>query len=210
MKIFEEYASRHKLDVPLVHYSNRGSLLFRISSEDKYWNNKRWVILTFYWHENSNPGEYLFTWETPIHNAFHKGKLFDKFIIDKKLWHEYENYIIEEIPSFQYLTPVRGAKEIALTAWEMFVHQYDEFFLRSKTSVKNFLFDTIDKRKEISLRYQAFKEFCILLEKQNPALLKTWKFEVLMRLSKYSDWLAVIIENEKKIKPKLLTSKNEG
>ncbi len=208
MKIFEEYVKRHNLNVPLVHYSNRGSLLFKVCSNDAYWNNKRWTILSFYWHENSNPGEYLFTWETPIHNAFHKGKLFDKFYIEKKTWNEYENYIIDEIPNFDTLTPVRGAKEIALTAWEMFVHQYDEFFLRSKSSMKNFLFETIDTQKDIHMRYDAFQEFCFLLEKQYPALLKTWKFEVLMRLSKYSDWLAVVIENQQKMKPKLL--RNEG
>jgi hypothetical protein len=73
--------------------------------------------------------------------------------------------------------------------------------------MKKYFFSTIDTLKDIFERYEALQKFCLLLEKEHTPVFRKWKLEVLMRLSKYSDWLAVVIENQQKIKPKLLTSK---
>ena len=201
MRICEEYLQRHQIkDVPLILSPNRGALLLRKSFPSC---KQTWCLLSFYWQEQTSPGNYIFTTEFPLHNSSKNGKLFTTDNPPKKIkWADYENYILELSYRFYIsgFAPVNGSyKELTINAWEMFVFQYDEFFSQQQSQVKRLLFETLDFEKSIDDRYKSYELMCKYLEKYSPNVLKIWKFEILMRLQKYSNWLAEIFHLTKPV-----------
>lgn len=210
MRICEEYFQRNQIsDVPIIHCPNKGALLLLPSG------NYPWSILNFYWEEQTAPGNYVFTREYAVHNGYKDGRLFGQKIIEKVSWNEYENYIWEFISPYRdfrdssIIVPVQGLyKTVTINAWEMFVYQCDDLFSEQKTQFKSLLFETLDTDKSIVERYANYEFMCRYLEEYLPVLLKKWKFEVLMRLQKYSHWLADLICQN--LRNPILRLTNEG
>lgn len=206
MRICDEYLNRHKIDdVPVIYYPEKGALLFRLKNSIKPTNSKEikpnWCLLDFYWETKSGQGYYHFNWEYPNYNGYIKGKLFTLAAYQKKTYCDYEDYIWEianspmnsicDKNSISRWSVVKGSyKEIVLSAWEMFVFQYDLFFAQQNNKIKNLLYETVDSERSYSQRYESYQNMLNFLDQNFSGVLKAWKFGVLVRISKYSDWFA--------------------
>jgi len=200
MFLFEEYFNRHQIsDVPLVRHCEKGSLILR-TSDFNYWKEK-WGILKIDWEDHDHhPGQYLISIEFPIHDGYLSNSMFNQLPPVRKKWHEYENYFIEWSKTLSCVScPVSDEIDVSLTAWEMFVYVYDGWFSKQSFEMKDILFESLDCERSHDDRYKKYQETVLLLSKNNPNILKSWKYDFLFRLKNYSNWLAVLV-NQCKIK----------
>lgn len=193
MRLYEEYFRRHNIQgFPLVHHCTRGTLLLRTKNPDKA---RRWVIMSIRWAEHSqHPGSYVIEFILPIHDGYGKGGLFAKLSPVSKQWDEYEDYLLEWSSQLKDLTPVRGRKNITLAAWEVFVYCYDGWFRKQTHALKEMLFRSLDEESCPEERFGALQQILDHLTTNQPAVLRTWKYEVEMQVQGYADWLATLVE----------------
>lgn len=208
MRIFEEYFQRHKIiDVPLVHHCSNGTLLLEADKQNPDWNS-RWVLLTIKWVEdNHHPGEYLIELQTPNHDCINK--FFTTTQVTKK-WQEYEDFILQWGSSLDGLRPITNSREILITAWEMFIFMYDSWFTKQPATLKNKLFQSLDKENTLETRYSNYQDVAIFLATHHPAVMRIWKYEVLARVQNCANWLAHLIENKYEPKQEKLLQKTIG
>lgn len=194
MRLFEEYFQRHGINVPVAHHCNAGALILR-TNDASLWKN-RWLLVTINWEDHPHhPGQYVIRMNSPVHDGYSKASIFTKWPPVFKKWHEYEDFFLEWSARLKGATPVTGTKEVTLAAWEMFVFAYDSWFLRQPPEVKRSLFDSLDKDNSLEARYIAYQDVAVFLATHQPAVLRTWKYDVLGSVQYYSDWLARLIEN---------------
>jgi hypothetical protein len=193
MRLQEEYFRRHHIDTPLVNYCNQGSVILR-TVDPAIWQN-RWVLVTIHWIEHpQHPGFFRIDFSTPVHNGAEKSRFFTRLPSADKEWDEYEDFMLNWVGKLEGVVPVRGNKQIVLAAWEMFVYCHDGWFRRQSYDLKQMLFNTLDDEMPVNERYSAYQEMVAYFTTQHPALLKTWKYEMLYQVQYYSDWLARLIE----------------
>ena len=65
MRLFEEYAKRHKLEFPLVKYEEKSTVVFRSKKKPRLH-----MILSIHWEaEDWHPGEFTIMCREPKHNG---------------------------------------------------------------------------------------------------------------------------------------------
>lgn len=194
MKIFEEYFQRHKItDVPLVHHCTNGALILE-SFNSQIWRSK-WVVFSIRWIDHDHrPGHYLMEINVPVHDGYETGEVFDQQVHVEKKWQEYEDFILDWSKSVSELKPVIG-REAVIFAWEMFVYVFDSWFLKQPNSLKQKLFQSLDKDNSIQTRYSNYQDVAIFLSTHHPAVMRVWKYEILSKLQHDADWLARLIES---------------
>lgn len=193
MKIFEEYFQRHDIiDVPLVRHCTNGSLILE-SFDSQIWKSK-WVIFSIRWVDHDHrPGHYLMEINVPQHDGHETGEVFDQQVQIEKKWQEYEDFILDWSKNIKGVRPIKG-KEAIIFAWEMFVYVYDSWFLKQPESLKQKLFQSLDKDNSIQTRYSSYQDVAIFLSTHHPAVMRVWKYEILAKLQYDTDWLARLIE----------------
>lgn len=196
MRIFEEYFQRHNIiDVPLVHHCTNGTLLLETNKKEPDWNS-RWVLVTIKWVEGAHyPGEYLIEFQTPNYDCINN--LFSTIHITRK-WHEYEDFILQCSSSFPSFRPITNSSEILIIAWEMFVFMHDSWFAKQSTTLKNKLFQSLNKENDLEIRYSNYQDVVCILAKQDSILIQTWEYNILFRTQNCANWLAYLIENQNK------------
>jgi len=195
MRLFEEYLLRHKItDVPLVHHCANGTLL--LESTDLTWDS-RWILVTIQWVEDDHhPGQYQISMSIPIHDGYAKSSFFSRGRVIEKKWQDYEDYILEWTQAIQGVRPIRGQREITMSAWEMFTFMCDSWFIKQPTQLKQKLFQSLDKENSIATRYSNYQDVAIFLSTHHPAVMRAWKYEVLAHVQNRADWLARLIEKK--------------
>jgi hypothetical protein len=201
MRPFEEYFNRHDIkDVPVVHHCNGASSLILKTTDSSLWTS-RWLLVTLKWEPHDHrPGRYAITARQPVHDGYLTEQFFLDFPQTYKKWDEYEDFLLEWCNSLKGVVPVVGDHyEVVLTAWEMFVYVYDSWFLKQPNDIKNSLFHGLDKEKPIKYRYQHYQDVIVFLSTHQPAILRAWKYDFLVLVSNYADWLAIILNNKCKV-----------
>lgn len=196
MRLFEEYLLRHKIiDVPLVHHCANGTLLLE-STDPSQWES-RWVLVSIRWIEDDHhPGQYLIEMKVPVHDGYAKGSFFARRRAIEKKWQEYEDYILEWTRILTGVRPIRGQREVTMSAWEMFTFMSDSWFIKQPAQLKQKLFQSLDKENSIATRYSNYQDVAIFLSTHHPAVMRAWKYEVLAHVQNRADWLANLIENK--------------
>lgn len=195
MRLCEEYFKRHSInDVPVAYHCSAGSLILR-TTDPSIWKS-RWILISIAWENHDfHPGKYKIGFNLPIHDGYLDKLLFTQFPPTIKKWHEYEDFFIDWSANLEAVVPVVGLEEVFLAAWEMFVFSYDSWFNERPDEIKRLLFDSLDKENTIHQRYQYCQHILTYLSTSHPETLKVWKYNVLVRVQNYSDWLAKIINN---------------
>ena len=195
MRLFEEYFKRHDIvDVPVVHHCAAGSLILR-TTDPSLWKTRLLLVSIKWENHDHHPGQYIIDMNSPIHDGYLSETFFSKPSSIRKKWHEYEDFILDWCENLKGVKPVRGQKEIVLAAWEIFVFSYDSWFLKQPHEIKQILYEGLDVEKSIDYRFKHYQDVAIFLSTHHPAVLRTWRYEVLARVQNYADWLADIIDN---------------
>lgn len=206
MRIYEEYLNRHNIkNVPIVHHSRSSSLICRLDSNHPRWKGHKWLLTSILWdHNNHHPGNYRFEMHFPVHDGCSKNCFFTQYnpsvirsekpsIIKK--WDEYEDYILDEFCMMEGLKPVKE-KDAFLTAWEIFVYIYDSWFYQQSHDIKSILYESLDKEKSSKHRYKYYQEIVAFLTNNHSIVLRSWRFDLLIRVQNYADWLATVMEQK--------------
>lgn len=117
----------------------------------------------------------------------------DKTCVVKK-WHEYEDYIFNDLSAIKGLCPVRET-DAFFVAWEVFVYVYDHWFYNQPHTVKSALYESLNKEKSFKHRYKYYQDVIAYLSNNYPSVLRSWRFDMLLRIQNYADWLGDIIES---------------
>lgn len=196
MRPIEEYFARHGItDAPVAHHSESGALVLR-TCDRQLWRN-RWILVKIKWEDHPHhPGQYIVEMNSPVHDGYAKNQLFTHWPPIYKKWHEYEDFFLDWVNGLQGVVPVRGVKEVTLAAWEMFVFTHDGWFLKQQPDTKRILFESLDKENSLEIRYARYQDVALFLSLHHPAILRSWKYEVLASVQDYSDWLARLVEDK--------------
>jgi hypothetical protein len=185
----EEYLARHGLDdVAVIQHVKNGSVF--VYSEGV------WTILSIKWQDNPiHPGEYHFSYLTPIHNGY-KEHLFerDDYILQ---YDEYEDFIYQWSSKNGWGAKARaieGEWQSILTCWEMFLIMFDGWFVENASfTLKRLLFESVDPDSDLFCRLRYYKESIFILAEKHPSVLKRFKVDVLTYAHSYCNWLARLL-----------------
>lgn len=206
MRLHEEYFMRHGItDVPVVQHCSAGSLILQPTDVSRDRFSSQWILLSIRWKDDDHhPGKYHISIDCPIHDGYQKDQLFTAVglgfchspIILK--WDLYENFLLDLVSNLPAI-PVVGDQEVVMATWEMFVFSHDSWFLKQPYSIKKSLFESLDKENPIQLRYQNYQDVALFISTHHPAILRSWKYEVLARVQNYANWLAAIVNTQCKL-----------
>lgn len=190
MKLFEEYFKRHNItNVPLVHHCQEGVVIL----ESEKTKNK--LLIFIEWAESDgHPGEYTIKFVKPIHNSFSAGSYFELETKIKKRWHEYEAYFIKLPEKTDSFTAVLEKYEVLLSVWEIFIFVYDGWFSTLPKTIKETLFESINKDNSLDIRIKKYREVYLFMERNFPLITENWSQVFLSKIVEpYSYWLAKLI-----------------
>ena len=204
MRLYEEYFKRHGItDVPVVQHCSAGSLIIRSTDESRRFFSSRWVLFSIRWKDHDHhPGQYHISIDRPVHDGYQQDQLFTAVDLGfchspiTLKWDLYESFVLDLASHLPPVAPVVGDQEVIMAAWEMFVFSYDSWFLKQPHSVKKLLFESLDKENPIQLRYQNYQDVIVFISTHHPAILRSWKYEVLARVQNYANWLAAILNTQ--------------
>lgn len=190
MKLFEEYLSRHNIiDIPLVHHCNHAFLLLK--------NDKSWSLLSIDWlPHDRHPGHYVIKIQKPVYDGYLIGKLFTTAVYAEVKWNEYENYLLNQCSFFSGLKPI-ASKNAVISAWEIFVYTHDSWFSKQNYQIKDKLFKSLDNELSFEERYSAYQDAAMLISTHQPAIMHSWKYELLLKLQNQAMWLEALINSKK-------------
>jgi len=163
MKIFEEYLSRHNINVPLVKH-DQGCLILKTDKKfcDKALGCQNWCVFSISWHDQGvRPGQYNLSLRSPrSSNKYQDLKnLINCHFSFQKKWCEYEEFLYDWTNSLEGLTPILDEKEKILASWEIFVCTNESWFLKQSQGLKKSLFKTIDLESSSQFRYGSLEDF---------------------------------------------------
>ena len=204
MRLYEEYLERHLLNMPIVRHENQGAIILR-TTDSKHWNS-RWIIVTIRWHDQGiHPGKYYVEFYSPVHDGYSTGRLFNKSGAKELEWDEYEDYFLNwsnnmtgflDESSRKTSFVVKGDKDVILTAWEVFLFCYDGWFTSQCSELRGYIDRSVDLDLLSEERYCGYQDSLIYLTARHTAILKSWKYDVLGLVQKYSYWLAQLIDGK--------------
>ncbi len=199
MRLYDEYLKRRGITVPVVQHRQEGAvLLWTTDPLISTWQN-RWVLVTARWRpDDDHPGKYEVVYHLPVHNGGTKGRLFAQMPPIMLEWDEYEDFFYKWAAGLKGVRPASGHRQVVLTAWEMFVFCYDDWFRRQGSDLKDrHLYTSIDDQLSADARYAGYQSVLLYLSAHHPAVLQAWKYEMLMKVYNYSDWLVDLINASK-------------
>lgn len=195
MRIFEEYKKRHKIDMPLVYYPNKGCFIFK--ADKNKWNSY-WGVLTITWENcGPHPGKYLISFRSPSNKMGNQDlfNLYQNHFSTQKDWSEYEDYIYGFLKKTKTneLSPILNEEAIFLSSWEIFVCCYENWFFNQSFVVKSFLFNTLDLSASVNERINSIKKFLELDVFKESNLFKIWDNKFLKEVkNNYLFWFGDI------------------
>lgn len=142
MYLHEEYIRRHGLDIPVVLYNQRTSVILR-SNDLPY----RWRLITISWHHpDRHPGYFEVGYTEAIHNGWEEGKLVRE-LSRPAYWHwdAYEPSVLNLAAAVKQ-TPFRAVadEEKLLAAWAVFLYMYDSWYAsRADKVFQNFAYQSL-------------------------------------------------------------------
>ena len=189
MFLQEEYLKRHNIeDVPIINYVTKGSLLLRMDSG--------YLLKTIEWKESTrHPGTYFINYHTPVHDGYAKSRYFNKISdVEREIeWDEYQAYISSWARGT--LEPVCGDKEVILAIWEIFIFCCDGMLVDfTDSTLEKLIYKCVDSDSSIDQRFQGYQECLVYAGLEFPALLKTFKHDLLPHVQHYCYWLANLIK----------------
>lgn len=196
MLLQEEYLMRNSItDVPIVNYITNGSILLKIDNG--------YLLMTITWKEHDRgPGSYHISYHTPIHDGYLKNCYFNKIEkFDREIeWDEYYSYILSW--SKNNVIPVCGDKEVILAAWEIFVFCCDGMFVDySNHAFEKLIYRSLNDEITLDERFQGYQECMVYMSSEIPALLRSFKHDVLPHIQNYCHWLANLIKSHNEVHP---------
>jgi hypothetical protein len=196
MRLAEEYTRRHHLKgIPLVEHCHYTSLILQATNPARW--GSRWLVLYVRWVEDLyHPGRYAIRLCRPNHDGFVKNNLFEPLKEVECWWDQYEQFLLDWLEDLHDVKPIRGQKEITLSAWEIFLFCYDGWFVYQPGHVKEKVYRSIDEELSLQERYIGYQDVLIYLTLHNSDILKAWKCDVLSGFQNYAEWLARLVEKQ--------------
>jgi hypothetical protein len=195
MTLFEEYAARCGLELPLVGYNNKSSLLLR-SPDDV--NPREYLLLRIDKDDEEEwcPVEFSVTLRQPVHDGYESEDWWaDVFAPIDAYWEEYEEVLLKMVDSmgdcYLHYHPVKE-EDFELAAWEMFLiihdswlakHMDDSFF----SEVESSLFK--ENKRDRFLSYRRSLRMILL----NTSLKNGVANRLMPKLMDHSDWLENLV-----------------
>lgn len=187
MRLHEEYINRHKLDIPIVRYDSASTVFLRSKDVPVGWRiiNIRWH--SCHWH----PGHFTIKITSPSHNR--GDRLQDVVLPVEVHWDEYENRILAIARSSRRHFLAVPRIESDLSAWYIFLLMYDAYMIRTSSSVKEFIAESVDQDVDLLLRHLAARKAQSLLAREDEPLYEAFRRSVQPLTEKYADWLVNLI-----------------
>lgn len=194
MFLQEEYLMRHGItDVPVVNYVTNGSILLKIDNG--------YLLMTIAWKEHDrHPGSYYLSYHTPVHDGYVKSRFFNKISdFEREVeWDEYYSYISSWAKN--NIVPVCGDKEVILAAWEIFVFCCDGMLVDfTDSTLEKLIYLSLNDEITIDDRFQGYQECLVYISSEFPALLKSFKYDMLPHVQNYCHWLAKLIKTHNEV-----------
>ncbi len=198
MKLYEEFLNRINVKVPVVEHHSDWAFLFRTYGTG--WLVP-FVVLTVEWKSVENRvGYYMLTYHKAVHDGYGIGKSIDNYKELRISWDEYDDYFLNwEVRNYikpglsESLTPICGANEILFSAWEMFVYIHDGWIARQPPEFRVYVEGVIDDARSDNERMKSYQNALLFLTTREPKVLRTWKNEIMGRLSNYAHWLGRLL-----------------
>jgi hypothetical protein len=192
MRLSEEYVARRQIKVPMVIHNPVGSILLRSAGPER-WDRPRWLILRYKWeHHAVRPGKYCIEIARPVHDGY-KHEMFKQDTVIK-YWHQFEDYLLNWIGNIDAQV-VLGKQAVVLGAWELFVFTRDSWFATQNHECKRLLFESLDRQQTLEARHARYQDLIMWLSVQQPAVLRSWKYDVLARVDSYDERLAALVHS---------------
>ena len=219
MRLYEEYLSRHKISVPLVHHCN--SLVCVLGVADKsvwprfvmavegsvgnvrdvggsiatlqasVWKN---FVLRIKWvNSSSRPGEYLITIESPVHDAGGTTGFFHTVYGFALRWHDYESALESACRELAGCRTYSSHADLTLALWEMFVYSHDTWFCRQGGEIKYLLYNTLDDERKKSDRISCVGELVRKIGFTSQSAVRSWHNDFLSMTSHANQWMLNLI-----------------
>lgn len=197
MFLQEEYLMRHGIkDVPIINHVTKGSLLLRMETG--------YLLMTIDWKEHDrHPGSYYINYHTPVHDGYAKGHYFNRISdVEREVeWDEYYSYISSWVKG--QISPVCGDKEVILAAWEIFVFCCDGMLVDfANSTLEKLIYNSLNEEATLDQRFQGYQECLTYISSEFPAMLKSFKHDLLPHIQNYCHWLAKLIKSYNEIHPK--------
>lgn len=183
MRLYKEYLSRHKINIPVVQY-DRESLIFLRSKSDPV----IWRIICFLWkHAEHHPGYFEYCCLAPVHNG--GSDCFDRIDIIPLHWDEYERGVLKIVEEFRDNFRAISYDDHFISAWKMFLFTCD--FKLSQTQIDHTLIES-SIRPDINNLEQLSKQQEVesLLESK---ISRVWRSQFIPLASIHSKWLEILI-----------------
>lgn len=195
MRIYEEYLSRHNIDIPFVQYCTNGSLILKTNASRSDW---KYQIVSIKWQRHDHrPGQYAIELIEPVHDGYKFDVNFtniqfpSELTLIQKKWDEYEDFILEWVMQLKDVDPIVEDDESLMALWEMFVYVHDSWFFKQPSDIKKVLYKSLDAENPDRIKY--FNDIMYYLANHHQNILRTWRFEFYFRLQNYANWLAKLI-----------------
>lgn len=191
MHLHEEYIKRHKIDIPVVLYKQRSTVLLR-SQNTPY----RWRILAFRWRELDNhPGFWEIFYNEAVHNGHEiKTLVNDVYKIEVCHWNKYESsvyFMISRVLADEFVAI--EPEEQVLAVWQIFLMMYDSWLARH---MGNGFFELVGisinsllpRAGRLEAIDEAQRQLCI-----DKTINDVWAFQLLPLAKAGSEWLVRLI-----------------
>ena len=201
MRLHEEYLKRHGIDVPLILYDKKSSLVLRKKEPPFAWKffEARWV-----WPDPGHPGYYEFHEMTPRKNGWEDGKWFGERPLRAYYWDEYETALLQHMKNYREAGYIPVPKsERAIVGFEVLLYLFDsmmaDLMVSNGERFCKQVCEVLDMRRNWSERVTSFYECWNFLTKtpHHETLNEAFQFAVLPPINNQSQWLKNLIEHEK-------------
>lgn len=193
MYLHEEYIARYNLDVPIIIFNHRSTVLLK-SKTMPY----KWRVLAFTWREpDRHPGFFELTYSEAVHNGYERGVLLMSVKPTESFnWDEYENAVLETVMRIKK-TGFVGVKpeEQVLATWAIFLMMYDSWLAKN---VNSSFFNLVELALSSEADLVSREKACLAAQKQlviDSKVNDVWSYQ-LLPLARYgSEWLVKLIND---------------
>jgi hypothetical protein len=111
----------------------------------------------------------------------------------KVSWDGYEDFLHKWSLSCNKDYVIKTKKEVALTAWEMFVYSHDSYFAKNHRDLSGLLFESLDFTSSVDARFASYQTFISCVDvHSNP--FKSFRQTTNIYVRNYCYWLPDVIQ----------------
>lgn len=193
MYLHEEYITRYNLDIPIILFNRRSTVLLKSKQSPLMWR-----ILAFSWREpDKHPGFFEVTYSEALHNGCERDSLLLSLTpMTCPYWDEYEETVLEMVAKVKRdgFSAVESSEQL-LALWAIFLMMYDSWLARNMDASFFHLVElSLRSDLDISEREHNYvTAYSKLLG--HSKIQDTWSYQLHPLTKTHSDWLVKLIND---------------